>query len=269
MINNQEAEQLIQKSLLNGVDIGVLITNEEDTIVWANDAFCQILDVSYGSIDRTSAISLLDLDPFGHNSSQFRVKTKRADDEDIWLTCFQISESTQDDMKVFIRYFIDISDLQRRQKMRLAVSSGFEASRMDPETGVLNRRTIIQELNTEISRSRRYENPLSAILIQYSTSSALSVENVETKEQAIANAINSELRWVDIIGSLSKGCFLIVLPESSESGAEQAWNKISTALQPFINEKQYQVSYSDWQKDNNADEFIARLQSDLQISKVA
>lgn len=265
MINNYEAEKLVQKSIVNGVDIGVLITNEEDTIVWANDAFCQILDVSYGSIDRTSAISLLDLDPFGHNSSQFRVKTKRSNGDDVWLTCFQAHEATQDNTNVYIRYFIDISDLQRRQKMRLAVSSGFESSRMDPETGVLNRRTIIQELNTEISRSRRYENPLSAILIQYSTSSALS----EVNEQAIASAINSELRWVDIIGSLSKGCFLIILPESAMSGAEQAWHKISVVLESLIDEKQYQVSYSDWQKDNNADEFIARLQSSLQISKVA
>ena len=268
MTNTLEPEQLLQTSLINGVDIGVLITDQEDTIEWANDYFCDLLGIPFDEIAGSSAISLLNLDPLIPDRSSFRIKSKRSSGEEIWLTCMQATEQKSDNQKHIVRYFVDISDLQRRQNMRLAVSSGIENSRMDPETGVLNRRTIIQELNTEISRSRRYENPLSAILIQYSTSTALDDKNA-VSEQTVASGITSALRWVDIIGCLSKGCFLVVLPESTISGAEQAWNKIALQLKSVLKEQQFEVSYSDWQQDNNADEFITRLQSSMNMPKVA
>lgn len=258
-----EPEKLLQKSLISGVDIGVLITNQEDMIEWANDYFCKLLNISFDEIKGESTFSLLDIDPLHPERNSFRLKLKKDDGEEIWLTCLQAVEEN----KHTVRYFVDISDLQRRQTLRLAVSSGLEHSRMDPNTGVLNRRTIIQELNNEISRSRRYGNPLSVILLEYSMPG-----NGETGteiEQKIASGINSALRWVDIIGSLNGGGFLIVLPESDMAGVEQAWNKISVELQKQLPNQVFKVSYSDWQQDNNADEFIARLGDSLEAAKVA
>ncbi len=272
--NNIEPETLLQQSLINGVDIGIVIANQDEVIEWANDYFCELMGEPIELLTGNTTTSLLDIDPLIPERGSFRFKVKNAQGNELWLTCLQAVVNNKPDSKQIVRYFVDISDLQRRNPLRLAVSSGYENSRLDPVTGTLNRRTIIQELNTQVSRSRRYGNPLSVILLDYVLDSNSDEELRNQTQQTIANCINSELRWVDVLGSLSAGKFLIILPESDENAVSQAWNKISRQLEKTIVNKHsvensYRASFSAWQQENNADELINRLEDSLQGSKVA
>jgi GGDEF domain-containing protein len=256
---------LMQQSLIYGIDIGIMTCDQEDNIEWVNPYFCNLLSVTYDDIKGSPVATLMDIDPLREDSS-FRIRVKTHDDKELWLACVQ-SQNKEANGKI-VRYFVDISDLQRRQPLRHMISAGYDASRLDPNTGTLNRRAIIQELNNQISRTRRYGNPLSAILLQLPRSADM--QNDEQKEflHAIAGSINANLRWVDVIGSLSAGNFLIILPESNGSAAALAWEKIDNDIRTLTQEKglnknDYQVNYSDWKQDNSADEMIQRLEASL------
>ncbi len=264
---------LLQDSLTSGFDIGVMVCNEENLIEWLNPYLCNLLSVTNEELKGTPATTLLDIDPLLPTNSSFRLKVRNRDKQELWFACVQNKNTDKEQNDKIIRYFVDISDLQRREPLRLAVSAGYENSRLDPQSGVFNRKSIIQELNTQISRSRRYGNPLSVILVQHSLPASILGDEQKESLQAVAGCINSQLRWVDIIGSLSPGKFLIILPESDESAAAQAWKKINDEILDMTVHKgqlenEYQVSFSAWKQDNNADEMIQRLEGSLR-QKVA
>jgi GGDEF domain-containing protein len=257
---------LLQQSLINEINIGIIICNMEDIIEWVNPYFCELLSVSHDKLIGTPIADLMDMDPLLPPNTNFRIKVKTHENKELWLACVQKRNKDKTQNDKIVRYFTDISDLQRRKPLRQMVSAGYDTSRLDPHTGTLNRRAIIQELNTQISRTRRYNNPLSAILLQFQLHTDM--QNDEQKEYILTmvNAINAKLRWVDVIGSLSAGIFLIILPESSGTAAAQAWKKIDNdirklALEKGQTENAYQVNYSAWEQDNSADEMIQRLET--------
>jgi len=261
-------EVLLQESLINKINIGIMICDLEDVIEWVNPYFCELLSVTYAQIMGSSVSTLLDIDPLLPADAGFHIKLKTHVDKALWMTCVQTRNKDKSGNEKIIRYFTDISDLQRRQPLRHVVSAGYDASRLDPLTGSLNRRAIVQELNTQISRTRRYNNPLSAILLQFPITASMQDDEVKEFLQAVANTINTSLRWVDVIGSLSAGDFLIILPESNGSAAALTWKKINDDIRKLMlekgqNENAYQVNYADWDQDNSADEMIKRLEATL------
>lgn len=259
---------LLQDSLLQDINIGIMTCNMEDMIEWINPYFCDLLSVSAEEIIGSSSTTLMDLDPLLPENASFRIKVKTHENKECWLACVQKRSKDSKQNEKIVRYFTDISDLQRRQPLRNIVSAGYDASRLDTHTGTLNRRAIIQELNNQISRSRRYGNPLSAVLLYFPLQTDMENEDQQAFMQAAANAINANLRWVDIIGTLSAGKLLIILPESDASAVTQAWEKIDDGIKTMTQEKalknvDYKVNYGAWEQDNSADEMISRLEQSL------
>ncbi len=158
---------LIQQSLIKDINIGIMTCSMEDVIEWVNPYFCELLSVTYDEIIGSPTVTLMDIDPLLPANTNFRIKVKTHENKELWLACVQSRNKDKAQNDKIVRYFTDISDLQRRQPLRQMIGAGYDASRLDPYTGTLNRRAIIQELNTQISRSRRYSNPLSAILLQF------------------------------------------------------------------------------------------------------
>lgn len=104
----------------------------------------------------------------------------------------------------------------------------------DDLTGLPNRRAITQALELQISRSRRYDNPLSIILVQI----GLQDEHIElVRESAdvlvlgVSRFLRDRLRWVDQIGRWDQHVFLVVLPETTLEDARGLVNKIHNELQ--------------------------------------
>ncbi len=259
---------LQQPSVINEINIGIVTCNMEDIIEWVNPYFCELLSVTNDEITGSPIANLMDMDPLLPANANFRIRVKTHENKELWLACVQMRVNDKTQNNIIVRYFTDISDLQRRQPLRQMVSSGYDVTRLDTDTGTLNRRAIIQELNNQISRTRRYSNPLSAILLQFPSHTDMQNDEHKKYLQTMASAINENLRWVDIIGSLSAGKFLIILPESNGSAVAHAWKKIDESIQKLAlengqSENAYQVNYSAWKQDNNADEMVQRLETSL------
>ena len=126
----------------------------------------------------------------------------------------------------------DITAFQERKASRAATISGLEQSRLDAATGALNRRTVLQELNGQISRSRRYGNPLSVALLRFSDCGDLATGRVKNQHSRIlvAGCLKEELRWVDSVGAMDDGEFLLLLPETEADAARYVITKLESKL---------------------------------------
>jgi len=83
----------------------------------------------------------------------------------------------------------------------------------DNVSGLLNQRGLLQILEAQVTRSRRYGNPLSII--------GLTIEDYGVGDDrkgdvlaAIGYLFNDRLRWADCVGRLDENEFVLVLPET-------------------------------------------------------
>ncbi|SMF97178.1 GGDEF domain-containing protein, diguanylate cyclase (c-di-GMP synthetase) or its enzymatically inactive variants [Methylomagnum ishizawai] len=128
----------------------------------------------------------------------------------------------------------------------------------DPATGVLNLRAILQALENQMGRSRRYGNPLAAILLR-----VLPPDGEPDPEalKRVAQELNAELRWADQIGRFDANSFLVVLPETRLAAAEALAAKLGAerAARVRAGGGSIAVSATDWRTGDDARKLLRRL----------
>lgn len=136
----------------------------------------------------------------------------------------------------YLYYFMNVSLLQElalereelRDQLRELIST-------DEVTGLPNRRALFQKLEPEVSRSRRYNNPLCIILMQIRNREELAQEYGEAAVNrvllAIAQMLNDQMRWADSIGRLDDDHILMILPETAIDVTDQLIGKIKSRLE--------------------------------------
>lgn len=97
------------------------------------------------------------------------------------------------------------------------------ASRYDALTSLLNRRTLMETLDTEIRRSKRYGNPLSIAMMDVdhfkSVNDTFGHPAGDQVLSAIAGIISENIRDIDAAGRYGGEEFIIVMPESTRQQA--------------------------------------------------
>lgn len=105
-----------------------------------------------------------------------------------------------------------------------------ELAVQDPLTGLLNRRSLIQQLENEWERSRRFDVPMSVIMIdvdhfkRFNDEHGHSVGDLVLK--ATAAGLSDELRKVDTLGRYGGEEFLAVLPRTDLEQAAAVAEKL-------------------------------------------
>jgi diguanylate cyclase (GGDEF)-like protein/putative nucleotidyltransferase with HDIG domain len=111
---------------------------------------------------------------------------------------------------------------QRRQLSALLVRLE-ESSRVDPLTGLLNRRAFEEMLNFELDRSRRTGRPLSVIVAELDGMDRLNAERGHAAGDNTLKDVALDFRkWkrrIDSAGRLGGEKFGVLLPETDEHGA--------------------------------------------------
>lgn len=128
----------------------------------------------------------------------------------------------------------------------------------DPETGLLNRRAILQALELQVSRSRRYGNPLSLIRL------ILKPPMEPPKPgslKAFAMELKAELRWADQIGRLDESSLLLILPETPGVGAEMLAAKLGHQRAAPVGEAKWRIEsvVDAWQSGDDTRKLLRRL----------
>ncbi|MCC6708314.1 MAG: PAS domain-containing protein [Gammaproteobacteria bacterium] len=115
-------------------------------------------------------------------------------------------------------------------------------------SGVLARAAIQHRLDSEISRSRRYQNELTCISVRCPGAEGAT---------GVARLLKEQLRWVDLLGQWSDDTLLVVLPETALDAAEGLRDKLAALLAaPGLGAIDCGVTA--WLKGDNAERMVAR-----------
>ncbi len=138
---------------------------------------------------------------------------------------------------LFVIFFITgLLTYTVRQNRRLKSSLQLiqHIARVDPLTGIRNRSAITDELEQQITRSRRYPQALSVLWMDVDnfktindTIGHISADNLLVD---ITQRIQDTLRTTDTFGRLGGDEFIVILPETGPSDGEQAGQRILSAL---------------------------------------
>lgn len=170
--------------------------------------------------------------------------------------------------------FTDISEyeLLREENARLRQLVE-ELTLTDELTGLGNERAFHRVLSHQVTRSRRYTNPLCLAVVEIEAESgdtALSQDII----LAVSRYLRDRLRWVDLIARWSNDQFMLILPETNVQDGNKLLNKIK---EDFIDirlpeeiahlEIRLQIGLAEWQKGNDARMLMKRSIEALAAAK--
>ncbi len=214
--------------------VGVLVLDSKNTIVYSND---QARALAGDKLKENGVPFSVLPTPFQQcilkNESLVDVKNA-ASGQTTTLKCWSERVNTaQGEMAVY--YYLDISELhgayQERDKLAEELS---RLTTRDPLTGLPNRQALMQGLEPLVSRSRRYENPLSVIRLRIAKPSALDQQyGAGLGDQAlvrVSQLLRDQMRWADLIGRYADDEFLLILPETTGDAAASLVEKLSQRL---------------------------------------
>lgn len=227
-------DQDIANQALNMSPVGTIIFNQENKVKWTNQAMREFLSAREDDLINLSFTDLNAkyLDGFSEHPDLWKVSSSTSQ-QSRWLISLNSPENAESSDNN-IRYFVDVTEIMKLKTECRNLKDQLENnSSSDLLTGLLNNRSLLQSLEPQVSRSRRYGNPLSIIVMQ--------IENYETQDETVTPAtdqvltavsfyLRDQMRWVDLVGRTNDQEFTLILPETNKSDADALANKINKRL---------------------------------------
>lgn len=212
---------------LQNAPFGVVVLDPQNRIQSMNRTMAEFL-----GIDAAQALGKFQKDcykgimeSFDANAHIWHIPAS-AHAQERWL--LQVSSPVQG--KSLAHYYSDATEIVKLRTETHNLRDQLErAATNDPVTGVLNRRALLAALEPQVSRSRRYGNPLAMILMQVDNFKSLNNAVTPVTEhvlKGISFFLRDQLRWVDLVGRTNDKEFTLVLPETSLDDAQKLANKI-------------------------------------------
>jgi diguanylate cyclase (GGDEF)-like protein len=224
--------ELVQK-FLESLPAALAMLNKDNEIVWVNDSFVRITTLSRAELMGSVVTSLPEevQNMFKQGHIYLDANNKR---DAYWLACMSVELED-----CTMQYCSDVTQLQSliedRESLKTKVA---ELNPHDPVTGMLNRRALFQNLEQQTSRSRRYGNAVSVMIMRIANLldyiRHYGNENADTLLLSVSQTLNDQMRWADVIGRLDKTEFLLILPETSEEATRELREKIREHVSKIV-----------------------------------
>ncbi len=272
MMDKLDKSQLRQ--IIDLSPVGILLQDNDGKVSWINDTLSELLGE-----DRTGQLLNQSVSEVPEPlQSLFNLTTTLhlpADDqhEDLWLMG-QIQPLKGE--KSVIQYLIDITPLhwlmQERDQLKAELD---DVVMVDAETGMRNRKGLYYSLEPQLSRSRRYDRPLSIIIMRVDCIDRFmnhyNRDNASPLLVSISYLLNDQLRWADIVGRLNETDFLLVLPETHADDAtkvvENMKDKLNNLSIADVDSDDFEVTaqfgVAEWRKGDDMGLLLMRARSIL------
>ena len=227
-------EQDIANLALNMSPVGTIIFNQENKITWTNQAMREFLSARDEDLINLSFTDLSSkyLDGFSEHPDLWKVSASTSQ-QSRWLISLN-SPQNQEFADQNIRYFVDVTEIMKLKTECRNLKDQLENnSSSDLLTGLLNNRSLLQSLEPQVSRSRRYGNPLSIIVLQIESFETDGGDTSPATDQvltAVSFYLRDQMRWVDLVGRTNDQEFTLILPETKKSDADALATKINKRL---------------------------------------
>lgn len=234
--------------ILDSNPLGILAQNTAGEVVWVNQTLADWL--------------LLDKDELLGSSPNFLEKLQ--DGASITLPkphrqvmCNRVN---QNDVQVW--YLEDVSRLHQLEDEFRAMQ---KKHGIDAVTGLPNHAGILQHLESQVTRSRRYHNPLT--VVQMAIRPRISDVDSAIEDSLlirISQLLKDQLRWADHIGRLDETNFLLILPETSEEDGHKIIDKLLSRLETETNQTIIaNFAHYQWQRGDDSKAMLNKVRLDL------
>ena len=208
----------------------MMATDENGKVSWVNPAFEDLCTVGSEQIIGTSAENppLPDLGELF--STQNPIKLQHPERGEVWLQRTIKTVSQPDEPVMQMHYFQEMNADESLLQENLLLKKQVENLTLTDElTGLANERSLSQHLAAQVTRSRRYNNPLTLVLVSIEVdhqSAPILDEHYNDAIVAFSQFLRERLRWADFIARCQAGRFVIVLPETGKEEAERLFADI-------------------------------------------
>ncbi|HBC57238.1 MAG TPA: hypothetical protein DCZ03_08750 [Gammaproteobacteria bacterium] len=264
------------QGLFDQLPLAATLVDEQENLLWVNEKFCTLFgreakdfaDNTFRDLPCDTALTPLGKEPLYYvPPAQGR--------EEHWLRA-RVDKIEAESGSYEIRYFFEVSDFVQVVSEQMQLNEMLaKKNTVDLVTGLPNRQALWPLLESLVSRSRRYGNDLTIIVMQVGLPE---VSKDETGERQRLNALMSvkyflkdQMRWADIVGRLDGGEFLLALPETPEASSADLIEKIRTGITniqvtDIAGERQPITAVfgvSAWRKGDDVASLIRRAQEQL------
>lgn len=273
----------VEKKLNNYVALvnKSVITSSTDlagNIIYASNAFCRVSKYEKSELigknhriirhpDMSEEIYKELWNTITHNQTwQGEIKNKAKDGSVYWVYAVISPDFDEEGERIgYTAIRQDITDKKRAEELAIT----------DRLTGLYNRLKLDEVLNYEIAQTRRYETPLSIIIIDIDHFKSVNdTYGHQTGDMVLIEAaqiLRSCSRASDTSGRWGGEEFLIILPNTNLSGALEAAEKIRMAIEnyPFsvVGQKTASFGVSEFLANENENSFIERADQALYRAK--
>jgi len=208
----------------------VIVADAEGCITWVNRTFEQVLGKSVSELQGQKLVDIVEMNLTelidGVEAYQILSGPNR---EERWFSRYTHQLVSDASKAQTVEYLMDITNVKSLYAERdLLTAQLQEIAPIDPNSGLLTEKAIMQNVDLLVSRSRRYENPLSVIVMAVNSSN-LNVDNQQIMH-SIGQLLKDQMRWADLICRIKNDQFLMVLPETDTVATEKLIDKINSHL---------------------------------------
>jgi diguanylate cyclase (GGDEF)-like protein len=264
MLEKLDTSTLTQ--VMESCPVGLLLLDNNQTVRWMNDSLNEILGSRAQQLhDKTPDQVDEHLRSLFNDTGTIHLPATDSDEE-VWLMC----TSRQLDPSGQVQFLVDVSALRMLMQQRNELQDELKELRaVDEETGLPNKKALFQSLEPQVSRSRRYNNPLSVIIMRVNNLDAVQKKYAGDTSKIlieISHMLNDQMRWADIIGRLNDSDFLMVLPETHDDAASGIAEKIHARFETLdvpgvdFDYTDVKVSFgvAEWKKGDDVGLFMMR-----------
>ncbi|MCG8016058.1 MAG: diguanylate cyclase [Candidatus Thiodiazotropha sp. 'RUGA'] len=259
------AEISFNQALFEACPTGMLAIDEDVCIRWMNPALETMLNLSVDELVGKDKDTLPEGLHALFDETDILHLSLNGDGER-WLRrdVRQVEDGSQATLR--LHFYQDVSQQVMAQRESEELRKQVEDLTITDElTRMSNRRAIIQALDAQVTRSRRYGNLL--------TLSAMRLTHPDGMDQALPDEsillmsqyLRERLRWADVIGRYESQLFLLVMPETSIEDAENLLQQIvqecqEGALKDLADNPLpvLQFGVSEWMKGDDPQRLITR-----------
>ena len=244
--------------LLRQLPTGVLVCNEHGNIVWLNAALERLFGVGSADVlgQGWDGLPIAAASPSGV-VRRFRLLRAQSRGPHL-VDCTSRTVLLGDDL-VQVSCFTPVPMIVQTPRTATPVLRVLPGSRAVPEPGLLEEGAIESVLQAEVSRSRRYHNPLTVVLARVGSGSL----------REAARLLRDQVRWADLIGRRDAEELLLVLPETDAFAAVQLVHKLEDVLARNVANGEarmrlgVQFGVAEWRRGDNVGFLLERARADI------
>lgn len=246
-----EPSELLEKSPL-----GIVVSDHHERILWCNARFLEETRLDEEAVINKLYPSL-PLEAIDRKNQLVQLFSDKSDSK-IRFQYWQ--QSLVEPFACRVHYFAK----ERKTGARITLAESKLGNISLPK-----RISWVEFLDYEVSRSRRYNNPLSILKLHILILDIPDSTEQTALEQLIKDTLMDELRWADMIGHTEQGSYLMILPETPVEALVSLEQKLQQAIKKQITRFDEQIQYrlvfgkAYWQKNDDSQYLLKRARLDL------